>query len=304
MARKRKPKVAGDEVSRPSRQSEEFARARRRAEVAERYLKGEPQSLIAEQMSVSTATVGNDLKFIMGKWLEDSKLAFEERKAKELAKIDQVEALAYRGWEKSIEKQEVHRSQKETVRQAVRNQDNKITGHKMVPVKVTEETVVKGQSGDPRFLEMIGRCVEMRLRILGLWKGDQITNNQVLIDWTGLFKAQAEEASRRADDQRAKELGYRVLPPKPVVEVEARTDGERRTQGGGGGDEYRDPPDKGATGGTVRGVDERRAGDGSPSRAGANEQTPYGFPPEEDPIEARLRAEELSMGIQLPTEPV
>lgn len=302
MTRKRRPKVAGDEVSRPSRASEEFARGRRRAEVAERYLRGQPQSVIAEEMKISTGTVGGDLKWVTHKWLEDSKLAFEERKAKELAKIDHVELLAYRGWEKSIEKQEVHRSQKETVRQGIRNSENKIIGHKMVPVKVVEETVVKGQSGDPRFLEMIGRCVEMRLRILGLWKGDQLVQNQVLIDWAGLFRAQAEEAARRADDQRSKELGYKVLPPRAVVEVRAETSALEETNVRGNDPDVRRAgtpvPGAGACPGEQHDPDEAGGG----TKESTNQSTPYGFPPE-DPIEARLRAEELSLGIRLPEEP-
>lgn len=260
----KKSRVAGDEVTRPSRASDDFARARRRAEVAGRYLRGETQARIAEDLKVNVRVVKADLQAVMDAWVKESKLAFEERKAKELAKIDHIELLAHRGWEASVERQEVHRSFRKRVRQAQRNEDNKVTGHRMVPVEETEETVIKGQSGDPRFLEQITRCIEMRLRILGLWKGESQAASQVLVDWTQLFVTQAQEAARRADEHEARRLGYQSLPPRPV--------------------EARDSIDHAP-------LDQ----DGTPRGAGIPPGRGGG-----DPIEERLLEEERSLGIKLP----
>lgn len=305
--RKRKPRVGGSEVSHPSKAAEEFARAKRRHAVAQLYLKGYSQGMIAEETKVSAQTVAKDLKVVMESWVKESRLAFEERKAKELAKIDQVEQLAHRGWEASIERQEVHRSLKKTVRQQVRDSENKVVGHKMVPVEQVEETVVKGQSGDPRFLDIISHCVEMRLRILGLWKGDVAVNNQVVLDWTALFKAQAEEAARRQDEHEARRLGYNKLAPRPVTVVDSVPEGVGDGRDDGASAESGDPEDEGAGSRAPGGAGERHHRAGS---RGGRRGTPPGIPPENstgsgsDAIEDRLAREERDLGIKLPDTPV
>lgn len=206
-----------------SKEAEEFARQKRRAEVTSLYLKGLTQAAIAGELGVSVHTVAKDLDKVRRGWVEQAKMEFEERKAQELAKVDHIEAMAWRGWEASLTKQEVQRTLKETVRQVQRNSENKVIGHKMVPVKVVEETVVKGSSGDPRFLEQAAKCVEMRLRILGLWKQDSVTAHTVQLDWAKLFEAQQARADRSAQEHERALLGHSqgVLQ---VVAVDAEED--------------------------------------------------------------------------------
>lgn len=249
-------KRRGNKKTYPSSQGASFAILNRRVKAAELYLKGMTQSAIAAELKVSVNTISWDLQKVREEWLARAGKAFEERKAEELAKIDQIELMAWRGWEKSIERQEVHRSVKETVRQQVRDSENKVTGHRMVPVKVVDETVVKGQSGDPRFLEMATRCVEMRLRILGLWKGDVNIKNQVTLDWTKLFEVQEKRAEEAASEQQRVRVGL----GRGVIEVKAETPQE---------------------------------GDSIPL---SQLPLPPGF---DDPIEERIRQEELRRGITL-----
>lgn len=205
-----------EEVTTVSRRQEEFVRAQRRLNVAELYLRGYTQARIAQELGCSEPTVKKDLTYLMEQWVTESRLAFDQRKAKELARIDRLEEMAHRGWTLSLERQEVHRSLKKQVRQQVRNADNKVTGHRMVPVEETTEVVVKGQGGDPRFLEEMRKCVEMRMRILGLWKEGNTNVTNVTLDWTGMFKAQAEDARLKAQAHEAR-LGVReVLEVQPV----------------------------------------------------------------------------------------
>lgn len=230
--------------------SEAFGRAARRAKVAALYLEGKPQTVIAEAVGASVGTVSLDLKKVMKGWVESSLMDFNERKAQELAKIDRIEAVAWEGWQRSIETQEVYHSRRKSVRQQVRNEDNKVTGHRMVPVEVSDETTVRGQSGDVRFLEQISLCVQMRLRILGLWKGDVTNVNQVSIDWSGLFRAQQDKA-----DQQGQAGAERVLGAGRNI----------------------------ALGGLP-----------SPRPGEVIDHQPL---PHEDPVEARIRAEERGAGI-------
>lgn len=60
----------------------------------------------------------------------------------------------------------------------------------LVPIRRVEEVTRQGRTGDPRFLDQIQRCIEMRLRLLGLLRPDTQKNiNQVFVNWDQLAAA-------------------------------------------------------------------------------------------------------------------
>jgi hypothetical protein len=121
----------------------------RRKRVAARYIRGETQWEIARAFEVDQKTVSRDLAEIRKAWLEEAVKDVSEVKAKELARIDAAEEQAWRAWMKSQE--DAH-----TLRSRTRGTDDET-------VKVS-----KGQAGDPRFLELILKCVQKRCEILGI----------------------------------------------------------------------------------------------------------------------------------------
>jgi hypothetical protein len=121
----------------------------RRKKVAARYLRGQTQWEIARAFEVEQATISNDLKAIHAEWLKEATLDRGEWTARELARIDEVERQAWAAWAKSQEDAEVLR--------AKRRGD----------VAETEK-IIKGQSGDPCFLDIILKCIERRCGLLGL----------------------------------------------------------------------------------------------------------------------------------------
>lgn len=72
-----------------------------RAEIARRYLQGQPQHRIAEALGLSQAQISLDLRAVRQEWLRSSLMNFNERKAMEIAKLDRVERAAWEAYEGS-----------------------------------------------------------------------------------------------------------------------------------------------------------------------------------------------------------
>ena len=121
----------------------------RRKNVAVRYLRGQTQWEIARAFEVTQKTISLDLKAIQAEWLAQAVLDRGEWTARELARIDEVERQAWNAWTKSQENTEILR--------------DKRRGDKSETEKVS-----KGQAGDPRFLEVVIKCVAKRCELLGL----------------------------------------------------------------------------------------------------------------------------------------
>ncbi len=188
----------------PPNLTRKMSNAARRREVAFRYMKGEPVGIIAEDLKVSEDIVNGDLLFVRKKWMEDAKMAMDERKAQELARIDKVEEEAWKGWQRSIERQKIYTRRTRMVRVPVKG--GRKSAHKKIPAEEIAEQTIKTCSGDPRFLEQIERCIVLRLKVFGQLKGDTTNQNQVFIDWSGLVgRGQSvnpvEEEIKRIENQ-------------------------------------------------------------------------------------------------------
>jgi hypothetical protein len=135
-------------VARPTPQ-EKLLILERRKNVARRYLRGEAQWEIARAFEVAQSTVSEDLRTIREAWLKEALLDFDERQAKELAKIDELEVMAREAYLRSC-------------------QDATVLKARMQGSKGTTEKVTKGQAGDPRFLVVILNCINKRCEIFGI----------------------------------------------------------------------------------------------------------------------------------------
>lgn len=167
---------------------------KRRVKVSEMYLRGTTLAMIGEQLGVSQATVNNDLEACREVWREKMSQAFSQKKAEELAKLDTVEEEAWNGWRKSIVDREVMITRKEAVI-APKKQSRK-GGHRLVPIKETTEKSVFGQAGDPRFLEVISKVIETRLKIMGVFKDQGTGQTVVNINWQEMLRGDGPEQRR------------------------------------------------------------------------------------------------------------
>jgi hypothetical protein len=128
---------------------EQFAVLDRRRHAARRYLRGETQWEIAFALEVDQATVSRDLKALREEWRANALMDVSARVAEELRKVDECEKCAWQAWARSQENAEVLKAR-------MQGKD-----------AVTEKTS-KGQAGDPRFLELVLKCVARRCELLGL----------------------------------------------------------------------------------------------------------------------------------------
>jgi len=100
-------------------------------------------------LRVSQPTICTDLQAIQRQWRDSALRDFDLLRERELKKLDRIEREAWDAWQ---------RSQK-PAQSAVFNVDGK--GQK------TQKWVVE-QSGDPRFLEQVHKCITSRRALLGL----------------------------------------------------------------------------------------------------------------------------------------
>jgi hypothetical protein len=144
--------MAGDK----RRDAAQVARDRKR--IADLYLKGWLQVDIADEIGVDTSTVSRDLKAIRGEWLQSTLMDFNEARAQELAKIDNLELTYWQAWQRSTENKEVESTK---VIESGKGEDRK-------PERLEAATRSEGQAGDPRFLQGVQWCIERRCKLLGL----------------------------------------------------------------------------------------------------------------------------------------
>lgn len=124
-----------------------------RAAIAELYLSGATQMQIADELGVSQATISRDIKAIHEAWRESALVDFDDAKARELARIDKLEREAWDAWEDS--------------KQARKRVTATSKGGKGFDTD-NARVVTENQSGDPRFLNQIERCIKLRVAIFGL----------------------------------------------------------------------------------------------------------------------------------------
>ena len=124
------------------------------AKVADMYLQGKRQHEIAEALGVAQSTVSNDLKTLRERWLESSLRDFDEAKAQELAKLDQLESTYWEAWFNSLGPERTDK---------LKGPDTPVEG-----VVLEREQVTKSSSGNPMFLKGVRECIADRRKILGV----------------------------------------------------------------------------------------------------------------------------------------
>jgi hypothetical protein len=131
----------------------------RRTKVADYYVRGRQLRQIAEALEVSITTVNGDLSAIRKEWMEARIHKFDVVQERELRKLDLIEWEAWQGWERSQRDAEVRR-----VKQKSGEEEQSLEQ--------------RGQVGDPRFLDIVHKCIERRCKMLGLDKTDDDTSGK------------------------------------------------------------------------------------------------------------------------------
>ena len=127
-----------------------------RAVIADRYLKGDQQYDIAIDLGMSPSQVCNDLIIIRKQWLDSSLQDFNELKAKELRKLDELESEAWKAWKASKKNKATETIETMTIRK----------GKEAIPSKTVSKK--EGQTGNPKYMAIIITCIQQRCNIIGL----------------------------------------------------------------------------------------------------------------------------------------
>ncbi len=120
------------------------------------YLAGKWQHEIAAACSVSRQQITYDIKQLNTRWKESQLANIDEKKAKELAKVDELERKYHGAWERSC---------------------------------------CDDQVGDPRFLSGVQWCIEQRCKILNLIEDaskHHITGQVNVVNWDALLLGLAQ----------------------------------------------------------------------------------------------------------------
>lgn len=131
------------------------------------YLRGSLQTQIAGELNVTQATISRDLAALRKLWLQSALVDINEAKAKELAKIDNLELEYWAAWERSKLDAEIE------VTEQVGSRHKPKKGEPPEPEGLALERIkkykrVEGQSGNPAFLRGIEWCIQARRELFGL----------------------------------------------------------------------------------------------------------------------------------------
>lgn len=149
-------------MTRKHREPAQIARDRKR--IGELYLKGWLQNDIAKELKISQSTVSRDLKALFKQWQKSALVDIDKAKAKELAKVDNLELEYWTAWKRSCEDAETTVKKTKGNVKKYKGNDGQFIAERPAEIDQTS----KGQSGDPRFLQGVQWCIDKRCKILGI----------------------------------------------------------------------------------------------------------------------------------------
>jgi hypothetical protein len=129
----------------------------RRRRVASLYLRGLSQWEIGRQLGFSQQCIARDIAALEKEWLAAAVVDLDAAKAKELARIDRLERVAWRAWQRSCQRKE-----RATTRMEKKLNDDAQQG-KTVTSKHTEL-----RDGNPEYLKRVEWCINKRCELLKL----------------------------------------------------------------------------------------------------------------------------------------
>src|SRR6516164_9244011 len=136
---------------------ERFRILERRKRVAAMYLQGLSQWEIGRQLGVTQQCIAKDVRALEKEWLASAVVDIDTAKAKELARIDRLERVAWRAWRRSCQRKERATTRME------KKLDEDAHKAKTVTSKATEV-----RDGNPEYLKRVEWCISKRCELLKL----------------------------------------------------------------------------------------------------------------------------------------
>lgn len=130
--------------------------------IAQYHKDGLSQSEIATRIGCSRPQIHYDMQTLFRRWREEQMDKIWDIRLSELAKLDLLENTAWDEWERS--RLDAEKNVTKNVEVSAIDNDGQLL---KLPAEEITRTVA-GQAGDPRFLEIIRKCIEDRRKIYGL----------------------------------------------------------------------------------------------------------------------------------------
>lgn len=128
--------------------------------IADKYLIGWTQDRIAQELGLNQSTISRDIEEVTARWRASALIDMNEAKAQELARIFKLESEYWDAWYASKGDEEASLTQKE--------------GQTGGSGKVKTVQSKKNRLGDPRYLQGVERCIQMRIDLLGIQPPKQV----------------------------------------------------------------------------------------------------------------------------------
>lgn len=172
----------------------EFEAERDRAEIARRYVQGHTQQEIADYLNttfypdnpISRQQVSYDVRLIIDRWVKSSVNHMDQKRAIELAKVDQLEREYYDAWVRSCQ------DFTETITDLTGNPGEQ--GH-VQATRGRRHIRTYHRDGNPVFLQGVLDCIKKRCELLGL----DAPKKQFNFDLTSLDDEQLERIAAGED---------------------------------------------------------------------------------------------------------
>lgn len=188
------------------RSNGQLARDRRR--ISDLYLQGWLQVDIANDLSLNQSTISRDIKALQAEWQKSALIDFDTAKAREIAKIDNLEITYHDAWTRSNEDAET------------------VTVKEYADGDIETTTTTKAQVGDPRFMEGVRWCIEKRCKIFNIGADSQqvhpstiipIAIREVVVQLPAPVIAQDNDIINHDDIDSAPRDGYTVSVDRQAV---------------------------------------------------------------------------------------
>jgi len=124
--------------------------AAKRNEIGRLYLSKKTQTEIGEIIGLTQQSVSLHLKALRTRWIESADMDFNLARAEEIAKLDNLERLAYEEWVVS---------KKPRITTTIEGASG---------VETKKQTRTEIPHGNPKFLDIIHKCVAKRCELLGV----------------------------------------------------------------------------------------------------------------------------------------
>lgn len=131
--------------------------AQRRALVAKKYLDGLTQPRIAQELGLAQSTVSEDINALIDGWKRQAEIDVGTRIAEELMRIDHLERRAWEGYAKSCLPKKIAK--------VIKKHDRY---NPALFAMFSIGKVIERPEGDVRFLMVVGKCIDLRIRLLRL----------------------------------------------------------------------------------------------------------------------------------------